>query len=79
MSSMNLDMNERTPNTAFARIRYASGKTCKEIADAAGLHIDMIFRYQRGELVPRRATRVFIADLLGVTEFDLWPDLEKVS
>lgn len=54
--------------------RARCGLTQKELADKAGVSVNIISRYERGAVSPRPRTAFKLAEVLGLERKDLYSD-----
>lgn len=72
-------MNIELLGNRIQQFREASGLTQEELASQAGISIKHISVLERGLKIPRLATFLKIAEVLGVTPNDLLSDGEASS
>ena len=61
-----------TPGQALRHLRESRGQTREHLAHVAGIALATLYRVERDEVNPTRATRHVIADALKVKESEIW-------
>lgn len=71
------DTREFPERLAWARAEL--GLTQKELAEAAGVSLVQVARYETGRSTPRLGAALKLARVLGMDAYDLMPELRKTT
>ncbi|WP_236169822.1 helix-turn-helix transcriptional regulator [Pseudomonas atacamensis] len=71
------DTREFPERLAWARAER--GLTQKELAEAAGISLVQVARYETGRSTPRLGAALKLARVLGLDAYDLMPELKKTT